>query len=331
MNGKTGLRLCALLLACAAWTWLARRDGGREIHVDAGSRDDSGDGRSWSTAKREIQSAIDVARRGDVVLVAAGVYPPIRTGGKTVVVRGVAGPEQTIIDGGGKDRCATLSSRWSDVVQPRLFNDLQKAWFYYLPNMLPAMGGEPRPPRIPSRPRRRSALIGFTLRNGAATLGGGAFGGSLKDCVIERNYAELAGGGVWGSSLEACVIRSNRSNWMGGGAWGGSLTNCVLEANVAEFGGGVWGGALAACTVQRNIADVGGGAAAARMAGGIVSGNVGWKFASGVYGGWLEGCGVSGNRMKDPEAENVEIHGASITSVGARMDGAGRGACDVVK
>lgn len=324
VNRKTGLSLCAVLLACAAWTWLARRDGSREFHVDARRLDNSGDGRSWNTAKREIQSAIDVARRGDIVLVAAGVYPPIRTGGKTVVVRSVAGRDQTIIDGGGKSRCATLSSRRSEVVQSRLFNELQKAWFYYLPDMFPAMGDEPRPLRIPLRPRRRSMLIGFTLRNGAATLGGGAFGGSLKDCVIEKNYSELAGGGAWGSNLEACVLRSNRSNWMGGGAWGGSLTNCVLEANIAEFGGGVWGGTLAACAVQRNNADVGGGVAAAKMVGGMVSGNIGWKFASGVYGGWLENCGVSGNRMKNPTAENVEMHGASLSGGGARVDGVGR-------
>lgn len=214
VNRKTGLSLCAVLLACAAWTWLARRDGSRELHVDARRLDNSGDGRSWNTAKREVQSAIDVADRGDVVLVAPGVYRPIRTGGKSIIIRSVAGRDQTIIDGGGKARCATLSSRWSDVVQPRLFNDLQKAWFYYLPNMLPAMGSKPRPPRTPLRVRRRSVLIGFTLRNGAATLGGGAFGGSLKDCVIEKNYSELAGGApgevTW---KHACSDPTGRIGW----------------------------------------------------------------------------------------------------------------------
>ena len=77
-------------------------------YVDANIPSDSGDGKSWATAKRTIQAAVVLALDGDTVIVTNGTYTPISTDGKTIHIMSVNGAKHTIIDGGNTNRCATL-------------------------------------------------------------------------------------------------------------------------------------------------------------------------------------------------------------------------------
>ena len=63
---------------------------------------------SGLTPFSEIQSAIDAAADGDVVLVFPGTYAPIDFGGRDIVVRSTGGPSLTIIDAAGTGGPAAL-------------------------------------------------------------------------------------------------------------------------------------------------------------------------------------------------------------------------------
>ncbi|NMA45523.1 MAG: hypothetical protein GX945_03070 [Lentisphaerae bacterium] len=209
-------------------------------HVDAARPDDSGDGLSWDTAKKTIQAAIDKAAAGDLVLVRPGVYAPIVTDDKAIAIRSVNGAATTVIDGGGRQRCATLSKSYSG---------------------------------------RQTVLDGFTLRNGVAIAsGGGLFGGTalncritncqaggnddsertsgggaascaiLRNCTLSRNKAPL-GGAAEHCTLDNCILFANRADHFGGGANASMLSNCSITDNVAQRGGG----GVYECTVYNSI------------------------------------------------------------------------------
>ena len=206
-----------------------------------------------------ISEAIAAAPAGAVIDVPAGVYAPISTGGKAITLRAIDGPERTVIDAsllraeGITNRCATLVSEGQAARLERLVARVQRAHVLQLPILLPKMGEgrEPAPPP----PGGASRLVGFTLRGGHADCGGGAFGGTLEDCVLEGNLAEFCGGGAFGSRLVRCTVRGNVAGWMGGGVWGGSTEDCTVTGNASEdFGGGVWGGVHAGLSATDNHA-----------------------------------------------------------------------------
>jgi len=169
------------------------------------------DGTSYDNAFAGIQAAIDAADDGDEIKVAAGVYPPIISSNKQVVIWGdSASAADTIIDGGGSNRCATL-----------IADD--------------AHAGD------------NTALVNLTLRNGDVMsnymaqeyedCGAGARGGFLLICIVENCTARY-GGGVADATTECCIIR-NCTAELGGGAHCNPLStnrhyNTIFEKNHAR-------------------------------------------------------------------------------------------------
>lgn len=237
-----------------------------------------------------IQSAIDAASDGDLILVSPGVYPEnVSFLGKAVRVEAVGGPASTTIDGGG--RASTVSF----------------------------VSGE----------GPGSELIGFTVRGGAGDPVLGHGGGILctgtaptvRGCVIRDNEAQRGAGVYLESSpalLEDCVVRDNEADEGQPGAKGGGvymddagavLRRCTLSQNLAYFGGGVWGiGTLEACVVTGNSATYGGGiytSGALTAEDCTISGNAAGYQHGRAYGGGVAGpatlrrCVISGNTTVD--------------------------------
>lgn len=207
---------------------------------------------TWSDAATNIQTAIDAAAPGTLVLVTNGVYDTgsvVIDGNMTnrlaitndVTVQSVNGPAHTAIVGQGPPgqaavRCAYLTGEGS--------------------------------------------LSGFTLRGGSTRtdgntyrerMGGGAFlysGGTLSNCVVTGCSAGGYGGGVAalysGSLIVNCIISSNSAVNFGGGAqfiYSGTLRNCLFRGNSASTGGGIQapGATLENCTIVENTAATDGG------------------------------------------------------------------------
>ena len=242
---KTSLSVCAFTLA-----WLSASFSTLAVvrYVNVNSTNPTPPYTNWATAAAVIQDAIDVALPGNEVVVTNGVY---QTGGRAVdgfltnrvavtkplILRSVNGPGVTVIRG---------------YQVPQTTNGNAAVRCVYLTN--------------------GATISGFTLTNGATATRPGAndvrpiFGGGVlceasavaSNCVMTGNSAAGSGGGAFGGTLNNCILTGNLAS-RGGGASFAVLSNCVVSANYAEFGGGAEAGGLANCTVIGNRARYGGG------------------------------------------------------------------------
>ncbi|MCL2104363.1 MAG: C10 family peptidase, partial [Kiritimatiellaeota bacterium] len=205
------------------------------VYVNIAQPDDTGDGRTWTTAKRAIQAGVDTVAVGGTVIVTNGIYAPISTANKLITITSVNGAEVTIIDGGGTSRCATLGTTTGDT---------------------------------------NTVLTSFTLRNGyTASEGGGSYYGTLNYCVLTNNISLYYGGGSCYGTLNNCTLTGNMATY-GGGADSSTLNNCTLLGNSADSGGGSIYGTLNNCTLTGNTAkNSGGGAQLCTLNNCIVWGN----------------------------------------------------------
>ena len=217
---------------------------------------------NWSMAAASIQDAVDVAMQaGALVLVSNGTYD---AGGKVVrgvltnrvaidkpiTVQSVNGPELTYIVGNGPIgddavRCVYVGSN-ATLIGFTLTNGhtTRKVW--------QEKGGG-------AFSERSGIISNCALMGNAAFTGGGAYGGTLRNCTLAGNTAEFDAGGASGSLLHDCVITGNHAD-VGGGACGCTLSNCLVSGNSAEvWGGGAKGGPLLNCVVSSNTSPDGAG------------------------------------------------------------------------
>lgn len=209
----------------------------------------------WDTAATNIQSAIDVANSGDRVLVTNGIYSVgsrVVDGMSTrvaavvpVSIIGLAGPMQTIIDGGGSNRCVYLT------------NGAVLSGFTVTNGTTSEYGGGVRCESA------SGFITNCTLTgNSSSQYGGGVYQGTLTNCTLSGNSAGLGGGAAY-AILNGCVVNGNVSG-DGSGAYYCTLNGCILSSNVplggyASFGGGAYGGTLNNCTLTANHANQSGG------------------------------------------------------------------------
>jgi PKD repeat protein len=225
---------------------------------------------SWETAATNIQDAVAAGTVvGRLVLVTNGVY---RTGAATANGTNRVALTNTLVLRSVNGPAATI-----------IDGDGSVRCVYLGPN---------------------TVMSGFTLTNGAAESGGGAYGGTLTNCTVTGNFAESEGGpneggGAHSSTLYNCTLTGNVAASFGGGAHSSTLYNCTLTGNTTmESGGG--GGAYASilhnCTLTGNSAEVGGGALGTTLCNCTLTGN----SAPNYYGGGacsstLYNCTLTGN------------------------------------
>jgi hypothetical protein len=204
-----------------------------------------------------LQAAIDSARAGDVVLVAAGKYTWTAQGsgddyamlrflrGKTnFAFRSESGPDVTVLDAEWKGRIFYIQGGDNDQV----------------------------------------TIEGFTITRGNAPLFGDFCGGAflahlsspiVRNCVFRDNTADRGAGvyyaGVSGPRFESCTFALNRAGTYGGAVFlvNSSLTPVFANCTMRDNSAGVEGGAifsyhfpmsLVGCAIYDNTAGQEGGA-----------------------------------------------------------------------
>ena len=91
-----------------------------------------------------------------------------------------------------------------------------------------------------------AVVDGFTIRNGNADNGAGAYlldNMTLANCVLELNTASDKGGGIYAENamVENCVV-TNSTAQQGGGVYAehSNLSDCFVTNNTAQQGGGMY-------------------------------------------------------------------------------------------
>lgn len=235
----------------------------------------------WSTAATNIQDAVDAAVDGDLVLVTNGVYQNgagVVAGGQTnrvaltrpITLQSVNGPQHTTIQG----------------IPRNPSNGAARMRCVYLTNS--------------------ASISGFTLTNGSAGSGGGAWCASLSaivsNCIVISNSASTFGGGVFGGTVVDSALIQNGAGSGGGGACSNSLINSRIIQNRSLRGGGLFACYAERSLIQTNSA-IGSQGGAPGEGGGVYQGYlancviVGNSSESGgvVYSATLSGCTIIGN------------------------------------
>jgi hypothetical protein len=182
-------------------------------YVDCTQASDQGDGLTWTTAKKSIQSAIDCAASNDLVLVSKGVYSPIRVQNKILTIQSTDGFEETFIDAQYSRPCVIFNSTNSVIHGFTIQN---------------GTGGEAM---------EGLSWDGIQYPSGSA---GGVVGATVVNCRI-RNNTQYAVYCSYNSYLYSYPYNS-ASYYSAGGAVFCVLLNCILVENSTELNGGaaVW-------------------------------------------------------------------------------------------
>ncbi len=279
---------------------------------------------SWAMAANVIQDAVDVAKAGDTVLVTNGVY---RTGARESFVwhSDDDPPEESV----GLSRVVLTNAVALRSVNGPAVTVIEGAPFVIKDGTY--VGGDVRCVFAVTN----AVVSGFTLTKASLYIssGGGAYGGTLTNCVVTDNSA-LGGGGAYGSTLYNCTVTGNSGAGAGystlygctvadnprAGVLYSTLYNCAVTGN---RGGGAVRSTLYNCTVTANsallgmIAQFGGGAYRSTLYNCVLAGNKALLNGGGAYRSSLYSCTVTGNSVTSEDGG--ESYGQGGGCYGGRL------------
>ena len=186
------LGMCFCITSAHAATW----------YVSAGGGNNANNGMSAESAKATIQTAIDSAANGDMILVADGTYGAIVTTNRLLHIKSLSGVTSTIIDGGGSGTCVNAAP--------------------------------PGDPIYVTGGCTNTVIEGFTIQNGSR----GCAGGTINRCIIKSCSGAEQGAGAQSAMLNNCILWGNTAYSMGGAAAYCVLRNCTVYGNRTNLGAG---------------------------------------------------------------------------------------------
>jgi hypothetical protein len=169
----------------------------------------------------------------------------------------------------------------------------------------------------------RGTLFNCILTTNSAAYGGGAASNTLFNCTLARNTAAYQnlnyGGGVYGCTLSNCLLVGNQT--LGGGGFGGgaafsSLMSCVVSNNSAGgSGGGIYLGVINDSLISSNRASLyGGGAYSNVLNNCVLKNNVASGNGAGAFGSVLVNCTVVSNATPVDRGGGGGVSGGSASN-----------------
>ena len=223
-----------------------------------------------------IQTGIDAAMGGDLVLVSPGTYVEnINFLGKAITLQSETGAENTVIDGNQNGSVVLFDSGETQESVLDGFTirngtgtylEISGKWFHFGGGILCATSSSPK------------IMNCSIIDNHCAIAGGVAFieasSATITNCEIFNNRAELKngpGGGIYcyfsSPTITNCRIFGNESGHSGGGIYSDesspTIANCLIVENTAgQPGGGIYinhssSTTITNCTISANSAEVG--------------------------------------------------------------------------
>jgi parallel beta-helix repeat protein len=262
------------------------------IYVSGTTGNDADNGLSWATAKQTIQAGVDAQNLvGGRVVISNGTYVVSSeiSVKKNIRVVGLNGPDYTMVDGGGSNRCFNLGNSACIISGLTITNGFSSSG-----GGIYCSGNTP-------------IITNCTINGNTALRGGGLHFGTAINCSISGNAADYRGGGLSDGIANNCTISGNTAG-SGGGMYRGTATNCVISGNFAlgrtgseeEGGGGMYRGAANNCTISGNSAPngEGGGLLYANANQCTISGNSAWG-GGGMSAGTANNCAISRNTAEN--------------------------------
>jgi parallel beta-helix repeat protein len=203
-----------------------------------------------ATASTDIQSAVNETTNGDLVLVNDGIYQSgdyMSPGGtycvvatNTITLQSINGPAATWICGSNSVGGIYLASG-ALLSGFTLTNRLVTEALAYGRGVYCASTD--------------AIVTNCLMINNFASVGGGAYSGTLINCTLQGNSG--VGAGAAYSALFNCAILGNQGEGSGyfGGAYDCTLSNCIVAGNTR---GGVGYCTLEDCTIESNTFNLSG-------------------------------------------------------------------------
>ena len=297
---------------------------------------------SWATAATNIQDAVDASVAGDLILVSNGVYG---TG-----IRVVYGATNRVV----VDKAVTLQSvngaAVTTIVGATPGLSANRARCVYLTNGatligFTLVGGSSGATGITNNQivsgggvwcEGSSAVVSNCVLSGntAVQFGGGAFQGTLFNCLISSNSAAMGSGAasniLWNCTLSENGVGKSQGILNGAGAIYSSLSNCLLVANVCSGrGGGAQFCTLTDCVLSNNAAEFGGGLAQSVAADCLISSNRASQYGGGAYSNALNNCVLKNNAafLGGGAYYSTLANCTVVTNIMSPAVGAGSGLC----
>ncbi len=181
--------LCALFVVQAE---------ARTLYVNAKRPNNKGNGYKASTAKKTIQAAINIAKKGDTILVYPGTYAPIKTDNKKITIKSVKGKAKSAIVLNDPRKWGTitlLGKVLTTYEYQTTYKDINGQSTY----------GRFKVART-SVKGTATALQGFSLKGTDSVLNF-VEGGTVKSCTLQGSGKPRYGRVSVNAKLEDCLVK----------------------------------------------------------------------------------------------------------------------------
>ncbi len=213
--------LCALFVVQAE---------ARTLYVNAKRPNNKGNGYKASTAKKTIQAAINIAKKGDTILVYPGTYSPIKTNNRKITIKGIKGANKTKI--------ISKESYYDGLALAQLgktYSCLTSDW----------KGARVKNTSAPLSKGKTTKFYGFLLdglnKEGYSHGLIGISGGTATSCIIQR----ICGSRAW-STYGYTVAPANSC-----AAYESKLVGCTIRKSAILDGDGTDAPLLNSCEISR--------------------------------------------------------------------------------